>query len=606
MKHKKIIIWSAAAAAVAIIGAISTVLYLRYGRLTPDLIMNAETVGSSSEIELIWEDCYRGSVRLTDNGQTVAEQKLDGSKNGTVTFPSQPVGSYAVELISSFGKVLDSEQLTVTDSRIFAEQTVTQVGDATAIRILGEDLGEDAWIGIYERGKTPGVDDSFLWQPVSDSIAGTSIYYPPQMRGSINLFNRYAGQYTAYLFADEGYTILGSWDFETQEDPDTLAMRWEPNQEVSTPGDSYGQVVLVGRPSSPDKESLWICWGSDNQPLKGYEPLFCLNAYDHYPVSGQISACSVFPEGATQLLACADDDGKPGEVMISVSIQPELRHIETEEPNFSFAAISDTHVTGFLLGHNNWNYFRALNQIMDVEPAVDLIINNGDITDNGSEKEYRVLNQIEGLIRNLPPVYYSIGNHDSDKNRSDFEQLRTRFLEQTGTDEVYYSFVENGCTFIILGNEGAVGSDDPDYAYLSETQLEWLDQTLSEAEGFAFVFVHQPLFETVAATYEVSDLSASDEVKEIVSKYPNTLVISGHTHRSLSGTVALVKDGNAGYLHDGVVCAVWDGVQDTDDSQGLILSVYDDHLLIEGRSFEKDAWLPLCSWRIGLDSSAKQ
>ena len=114
------------------------------------------------------------------------------------------------------------------------------------------------------------------------------------------------------------------------------------------------------------------------------------------------------------------------------------------------------------------------------------------------------------------------------------------------------------------------------------------------------------MFETVAATYEVSDLSASDEVKEIVSKYPNTLVISGHTHRSLSGTVALVKDGNAGYLHDGVVCAVWDGVQDTDDSQGLILSVYDDHLLIEGRSFEKDAWLPLCSWRIGLDSSAKQ
>ena len=54
MKHKKIIIWSAAAA-VAIIGAISTVLYLRYGRLTPDLIMNAETVGSSSEIELIWK-----------------------------------------------------------------------------------------------------------------------------------------------------------------------------------------------------------------------------------------------------------------------------------------------------------------------------------------------------------------------------------------------------------------------------------------------------------------------------------------------------------------------------------------------------------------------
>ena len=603
MKYKKIVRWGIAAAAVAVVGVVSTALYLRYGRLTPDLILNAETFGTESEIELIWEDCYGGSVRLTDEEQTVAELKLDGDKNGTLVFPAQPVGTYTVELVSSFGKVLDSEQLTVTDSMIFAEQTVTQVGDATAIRIQADDLGEDAWIGVYERGKTPGVDDSFLWQPVADGIAGTSIYYPPQMRGSINLFNRYAGQYTVYLFADEGYTVLGSWDFETQEDPDTLAMRWEPYEEVSSPGDSYGQVVLVGRPSSPDKESLLICWGSDNQPLEGYEPLFCLNAYDHYPVSGQISSCSVFPEVATQLLACADDNGKPGEVMISVSIQPELRHTETEEPNFSFAAISDTHVTGFLLGHNNWNYFRALSQIMDVEPKVDFIVNNGDITDNGSEREYRVLNMIEGLVGDLPPVYYSIGNHDSDKNKSDFDPLRTRFLEQTGTDEVYYSFEQDGCTFIVLGNEGAAESGDPDYAYLSDTQLEWLDQTLSEAEGFSFVFIHQPLFETVAATYEVSDLSDSDAVRKIVDKYPNTLVISGHTHRSISGTVALVKDGNAGFLHDGVVSAVWDGVQDTDDSQGLILSVYDDHILIEGRSFEKDAWLPLCSWRIGLDAS---
>lgn len=603
MKYKKIAFGCIGAAAAAAVGVLSTVLYLRYGRLTPDLILTAETFGIGSEIELIWEDCYSGSVRLTSDGQTVAEIKLDGDKNGTVYLPAQQAGEYTVELLSSFGKLLDSDQITVTDSLIFTEQTVTQVGDATAIRIQTDDLGDDAWIGVYERGKTPGVDDSFLWQPVSDRIAGTFIYYPPQMRGSINLFNRYAGEYTTYLFADDGYTPLASWDFETQENPDTLAMRWEPYEEVSLPGDSYGQVVLVGRPSSPDKESLWICWGSNNEPLEGYEPLFCLNAYDHYPVSGQISAHSVFPEGATQLLGCADENGKPGEVMISLSIQPELRHEETEEPIFTFAAISDTHVTGFPLGEYNWNYFKALGQIMEVEPKVSFIVNNGDITDNGSEKEYQVLNMIEGLIGDLPPVYYSIGNHDSDKNKSNFEQLRARFLEQTGTDEVYYSFVEDGCTFIVLGNEGAAGSNDPDYAYLSEMQLEWLDKTLSEAEGFSFVFVHQPLFETVAATYEVSDLSDSDAVKRIVEKYPDTLVISGHTHRSISGTVALVKEGNAGYLHDGVVSAVWDGVQNTDDSQGLILSVYDDHILIKGRSFEKDGWLPLCSWKINLDSS---
>jgi hypothetical protein len=424
-----------------------------------------------------------------------------------------------------------------------------------------------------------------------------------QMHGSTNLFLKYTGEYTVYLFADKGYDPIASWDFSTCEE-NTLAVRWDPDANCTEAGDAQGFISLLGLPESEDGEKVWVCWGKDNQPLEGYSPIFSLNAYAHYPVSGEISAHSIFPEGATQILVCADRNGKPGDLLTSAYIQPELRTEEQPEARLTFSVISDTHVIGRLIGKNNFRFLRALKQITD--QSVDLIIDNGDVTDNGSEKEYRSLNRLLGMM-DLPDMYYAIGNHDSDKNASDFAPLEERFLQLTGTDKVYYSFSRENCTFVILGNEGAEGSGDPDYAYISQEQLDWLDATLAAASTEnphqpIFVFVHQPLEGTVAATFEGSDLLQSEEVAEILERYPEVVLFSGHTHRSIAGTLALrSEEGMASYVHDGVVCAVWDGVQDTDDSQGIFVSVYDDYLLISGRSFEENAQIGLCNWKIALD-----
>ena len=107
---------------------------------------------------------------------------------------------------------------------------------------------------------------------------------------------------------------------------------------------------------------------------------------------------------------------------------------------------------------------------------------------------------------------------------------------------------------------------------------------------------------TVAATFEGSDIAQSAELMEIIERYPESVVFSGHTHRSMTGTLALrSEDGFASYIHDGVVSAVWDGTQDTYDSQGLAVWVYADYIRVQGRSFADDAWLPLCNWEIALD-----
>lgn len=581
------------------------------GSSGPGFTLPAENAGIGNTAELFWQDCGGCKVTVTaEDGTVLLQQKVSG--NGNLVLPTEAEGEYQVSLYGLFGNLIQQQSYQVTDSPIYTEQDTLQLGESAAIRVETDGLAltDDAWIGIYERGKTPGQDDSFLWSLVSDGLPGEGIYYAMQMHGSTNLFLRYTGDYTAFLFLDGGYTPVASWDFSTVEEDGVLALRWDPDVHADDPGDAQGFISLLGRPDAEDGEAVYICWGKDGEPLEGYDPLFILNAYDHYPVSGQIPAHTVFPEGANQILACATGSGKPGKVVATFTIQPELRYAEeAEEPIFTFGVLSDTHVTRRLVSHNNGNYWKALHQIVTEVPSTSFFVINGDITDNGAVGEYESVLDIEGLIPSLPKVYYSIGNHDSDKNDSDFSVLRDRFLDLTGTDEVYYSFESNDSTFIILGNEGAEG-EDPDRAVLSQTQLDWLDETLSEAVTEypgrpVFVFIHQPMEETVAATYEGSDLSDSDALRSIIEKYPEAVVFSGHTHRSITGTLALLsEDGFVSYVHDGVVSAVWDGTQDTYDSQGLVVSVYEDYIRIQGRSFADDAWLPLSNWKISLDSTS--
>lgn len=594
-----------ATAGILVVLAVLLMVYERYADKDPSLILPYHIAGVGNQTEVIVQDGKGCSVRvLSEDGNEVFSQQLQKAAD-TLTLPSDESGEYTIQLYTRSGKILDEEAYTVTDSAVYTEEYTYQLGASTVIRVEAENLSEEAWIGVYEQGIVPGETESVLWERIGEGLPGNGIYYAMQMHGSTNLFLKYTGSYTVYLFPDKGYDPIASWDFSTCEE-NVLAARWEPDSHCTEPGDSQGFICLLGRPESENGEKVWVCWGKDNKPLEGYDPIFSLNASAHYMVSGEIPAHSVFPEGAAQILICADQNGKPGKVLTWTTIQPELRHIETEEPNLTFSVISDTHVTSRLLSKNNYKFYRALSQITEMSPLVDLIINNGDVTDNGAQKEYKTLERLESLF-DLPDIYYTIGNHDSDKNASDFSPLGERFLQLTGTGKVYYSFARDDCTFIALGNEGADDTGDPDFARISQQQLDWLEETLQQAvkenpHQPVFVFVHQPLQGTVAASFDSSDLLQSQEVMEIVERYPQVVLFSGHTHRSMAGTLALrSEEGMVTYVHDGVVCAVWDGEKDTKDSQGLFVSVYDEYILISGRSFENDAWIGLCNWKIALD-----
>lgn len=89
------------------------------------------------------------------------------------------------------------------------------------------------WIGIYPRGIAPGSVASTRWNYVN----GTRTPAAPLEAGSVAFVNPglSIGAWTAFFLANDGYTIVGSVDFATVGDRDTLGS-FSLNKAVFPPG----------------------------------------------------------------------------------------------------------------------------------------------------------------------------------------------------------------------------------------------------------------------------------------------------------------------------------------------------------------------------------
>ena len=96
----------------------------------------------------------------------------------------------------------------------------------------------------------------------------------------------------------------------------------------------------------------------------------------------------------------------------------------------------------------------------------------------------------------------------------------------------YYSYKMDGGVFIVLGTE----RQEFERAYLSDTQLQFLDDELTKAQAEdlpAFVICHQPLKNThgLPDVWKTGDLGdQSEQVREILTSHENVIFINGHLH----------------------------------------------------------------------------
>ncbi|MFY0758594.1 LamG-like jellyroll fold domain-containing protein [Metabacillus dongyingensis] len=263
------------------------------------------------------------------------------------------------------------------------------------------------------------------------------------------------------------------------------------------------------------------------------------------------------------------------------------------KPKMTLNVISDIHLSD---QRTSEKFSAALQDLYEIDPKVDAMVINGDLTNYGTEKEYSKLRELLEQSPKPEKTYMTIGNHEF-FNRQGNEVNIKRFTDFIGEDHVYYEKMVRGYSFIFLGSE-TWGPDGPykDAANLSEEQLNWLEDTLekrSKNKKPIFVFLHQQMENTFDASWP--SLIQDKELNNILSKYPQSIIFSGHTHQDLHRPSMIQKDFTM-INTASVYYTTFYG----EESQGLYLEVYEDKVIVKGRDFYRKQWITEAQFTIDI------
>lgn len=265
--------------------------------------------------------------------------------------------------------------------------------------------------------------------------------------------------------------------------------------------------------------------------------------------------------------------------------------------DLSFTVLSDVH-------GDTEKLKSALNDLHDINSKIDAIIFNGDTVDQGSEKQYAVMTSFLHKNSGLLPKYIikNIGNHEfydyktKTNSNKDVENLIERYLDFSGEKSVYHDKWIKGYHFISLGSEESntkkIGSVK---ASISETQLKWLEDKLAEKYEKGkpiFVFLHQHIDNSMNGWVGVIE---RDKIKEILTKYPEAVIFTSHTHLSLK-TKNMTTDLPYTIEHTGAVHYTYENTdkgwkRNLEDNQGLYVEVNGNKVVVNGRDFENSSWI---------------
>ena len=309
-------------------------------------------------------------------------------------------------------------------------------------------------------------------------------------------------------------------------------------------------------------------------------------------------------------------------VLISLG-SPSIRAKAIEQPNLQMAVMSDIHV----ISKNPNNHFKqALTSLQGVAPDYDAIAIVGDMTDSGSEADYQLFNHLLETYKNpSAEQLLSIGNHEYfesylDRNSTvTDEMLQSRFMNYNSDSptRIYYDKWIKGYHFISLGGELSprtllpYSSSNPgthDWAYISDQQYEWLEQTLAinaTNNKPIFVFLHQPITNTVYGSINWNAGFDSERLLAILKKYPQAILFSGHSHYLINHPKSIYQDGFTMVNTSSVEYTWYEGGRVPDFSQGFLVNVYNNRVELKGLEFSNDTLIRTATIPIPYKEAAK-
>lgn len=210
-----------------------------------------------------------------------------------------------------------------------------------------------------------------------------------------------------------------------------------------------------------------------------------------------------------------------------------------------------TNVTGnrpfrfFAYGDNRSDraaHQRVVNRMLATSPMPSLALNVGDLTNQGSDSDYRGFFGVERELVSHLPVYPSMGNHDS-RDTTNW----SRFFALPN-NERWYTVRYGNSVFHCLDNcsDYTPGSSQYDWL-ISELQADSADPSI----GHIFVWFHEPPYTTNAA--HSSNLTVRQYLCPLFERFHVAVVFLGHVHSYehslVNGVHYIVSGGGGAPLH---------------------------------------------------------
>lgn len=153
------------------------------------------------------------------------------------------------------------------------------------------------------------------------------------------------------------------------------------------------------------------------------------------------------------------------------------------------------------------------------------------------------------------PIFRAIGNHDMTYGGRSFETSYSKFTSLFGPE--YFSFNKGKAHYVVLDNCFYVDRDYQYIGYVSERQLEWLENDLSYVpEGsLVFVFMHIPLSSTEKIQWNKllpDETSNAQALLDLLKGY-KAHFITGHSHFNHN----VVFGPDAMEHNTAAVCGIW-------------------------------------------------
>lgn len=350
----------------------------------------------------------------------------------------------------------------------------------------------------------------------------------------------------------------------------------------------------------------YIKWADENGELSEYEEItvfemFGVNAIQTY----NFIKLNLIPIEASRIVAIKDN-------VIKASFNIPSNKRITDSKKLSFGLISDMHVdgSGGSSSEANDDFVRALKYFDSKH--VDMNILTGDAVNNGLLVDLEAFKNLKESSTSVP-LYVCRGNHDTynDCNADNF----TKYIEENG---LHFEKEIKGDKYLFIG----LNAENFTTPFKSES-MEWLKSKLEEYKNQR-VFLMQHVFvgETgnIAGLYPHSDGfdmtegTRSREFVDLLSKYRNVIMFTGHSHLDFdlqrlgeNANVALRTKTLCHRVHTPSTSKPRKNDNNTEDipdntytyregSQGYLVDVYDDYIVLHGIDFEKGLLLPYAQY----------